>query len=144
MADSEEKINDERPSISAETNFKLLIIEDDKFLRDLIAQKLVREGFKVTPAAGGEEGLKAARENRPDLILLDLVLPGMDGFEILEQLKKDPQLSSIPVLILSNLSQKEDIDRALALGAIDFMIKANYTPGEITEKIKSILKKSYI
>lgn len=139
-----ENFSDQRPITTTQPNFKLLIIEDDKFLRDLIGQKLLREGFKVYSASGGEEGLKLAMENRPDLILLDLVLPGMDGFEVLEKAKKDPKLSSIPILILSNLGQKEDVDRAIALGASDFMVKANYTPGEITEKIKTILKQSYL
>ncbi len=134
---------DNRPITMTQSGYKILIIEDDKFLRDLLSQKLTREGFKVFPAAGGEEGLRTVSDNRPDLILLDLVLPGLDGFEILERLKKDAKFSSIPVLILSNLGQKEDIDRAMSLGAIDFMVKANFTPGEITEKVKSILNKSY-
>ncbi len=137
-------MNEDKPISLNETNYKLLIIEDDKFLRDLLSQKLSRDGFKVTAVVGGEDGLKSAVENKPDLILLDLVLPGIDGFEILDRVKKDPKLSSIPVIILSNLGQKEDIDRALGAGAANFMIKANFTPSEIAEKIKTILKKSYI
>src|SRR3989344_1846631 len=121
-----------RPNENEFLKSKILIIEDDKFLRDLLSQKLSREGFK------------SAVEDPPDLILLDLVLPGIDGFSILERIKKEAKLSSVPVLILSNLGQKEDVDRALALGAVDFMIKANFTPGEISERIKSILKKKYL
>ena len=122
---------------------KILIIEDDKFLRDLISQKLQREGFRVFEAVDGEEGLKTAREKSPDIILLDLILPGLDGFEILRVLKGDKNTSQIPVIVLSNLGQKEDMDRALSGGAEDFMVKAHFTPGEIVTKIKSVLKKKY-
>lgn len=121
----------------------ILIIEDDKFLRDLITQKLQREGFATTEAMDGEEGLKVARENKPDLILLDLILPGIDGFEILKRIKNDKTTAQIPVIVLSNLGQKEDMNRAISLGAEDFMVKAHFTPGEIIMKIKSILKKKY-
>lgn len=128
---------------SASGQAKLLIIEDDKFLRDLISQKLRKEGFNVLEAMDGEEGLKIAREKAPDIVLLDLILPGMDGFEILKILKSDKNASQIPVIVLSNLGQKEDMDRALSGGAEDFMIKAHFTPGEIVAKIKSVLKKKY-
>ena len=123
---------------------KILIIEDDKFLRDLLSQKLTREGFKVLAAMEGEEGIKIAGEEMPNLVLLDLILPGLDGFDILERLKKDSRLSSIPVLVLSNLGQKEDIERAISSGAEGFLIKANFTPGEIVDKVKSVLQKKYL
>jgi DNA-binding response OmpR family regulator len=119
---------------------KILIIEDDKFLRELIAQKLLKEDFEVSEAIDGEEGLKKVKEEKPDLILLDLILPGIDGFEALARMKEDPALSSIPVIILSNLGQKEDVERGLKLGAVDYLIKAHFTPGEIIEKIKTNLK----
>ncbi len=122
---------------------KILIIEDDKFLRDLISQKLKKEGFNALEAIDGEEGLKIARERTPDIILLDLILPGLDGFEILRVLKSDKNTSQIPVIVLSNLGQKEDMDKALSGGAEDFMVKAHFTPGEIVTKIKSVLKKKY-
>lgn len=122
---------------------KILIIEDDKFLRDLISQKLKKEGFNTLEAVDGEEGLKIAREKSPDIVLLDLILPGIDGFEILRILKGDKNTSLIPVIVLSNLGQKEDMDRALSGGAEDFMVKAHFTPGEIVTKIKSVLKKKY-
>ncbi|KKT56961.1 MAG: Two component system response regulator, modulated diguanylate cyclase [Candidatus Giovannonibacteria bacterium GW2011_GWC2_44_9] len=121
----------------------ILIVEDDKFLRDLIVQKLGREGFRTSEAMDGEEGLKAAKEMRPDLILLDLILPGMDGFEVLKRIKEDKVTAQIPVIVLSNLGQKEDMDRTVALGAEDFMVKAHFTPGEIITKIKVVLKKKY-
>lgn len=122
---------------------KILIVEDDKFLRDLISQKLVREGFVSLDAIDGEAGLKIAAEKSPDLILLDLILPSLDGFEVLRQLKSVPLTSKIPVIVLSNLGQKEDMDRAMSGGAEEFMIKAHFTPGEIIAKIKEILKKKY-
>jgi len=122
---------------------KILIIEDDKFLRDLISQKLRREGFNALEAIDGEEGLKIAREKSPDMVLLDLILPGLDGFEILKILKGDKNTSPIPVIVLSNLGQKEDMDKALAGGAEDFMVKAHFTPSEIVAKIKFVLKKKY-
>jgi len=118
----------------------ILIIEDDKFLRELIIQKLLKENFEVSEAIDGEEGIKKIKEEKPDLILLDLILPGIDGFEVLSRMKEDPALASIPVIILSNLGQKEDVERGLKLGAVDYLIKAHFTPGEIIEKIKTNLK----
>src|SRR4030042_1617999 len=118
----------------------ILIIEDDKFLRELITQKLIKEGYETSEAIDGEEGIKKIKEEKPSLILLVLILPGIDGFEVLSRAKEDPAISSIPVIILSNLGQKEDIERGLKLGAVDYLIKAHFTPGEIIEKIKNILK----
>lgn len=119
----------------------ILIVEDDKFLRELIAQKLVKENYEVSEAIDGEEGIKKIKEEKPDLILLDLILPGIDGFEVLSKMKEDPNLSSVPVIILSNLGQKEDVEKGLKLGAIDYLIKAHFTPGEIIEKIRKVLQK---
>lgn len=118
----------------------ILIVEDDKFLRELIVQKLVREGFKTSEAIDGEEGIKKIKEEKPDLVLLDLILPGIDGFEVLSRMKEESALSSIPVIILSNLGQKEDVEKGMKLGAVDYLIKAHFTPGEIIVKIKDNLK----
>lgn len=120
--------------------YKILVIEDDKFLRELITQKLSREGYDVIGAVDGEEGVVKAKKDQPDLVLLDLILPGIDGFEVLSQIKKDTETSEIPVVILSNLGQKEDVDRGKSLGAVDFLIKAHFTPSEIIEKIEEILE----
>jgi DNA-binding response OmpR family regulator len=119
---------------------KILIVEDDKFLRELISQKLIKEQFEISSAIDGEEGIKKIKEEKPKMVLLDLILPGIDGFEVLTKMKEDPSVSSIPVIILSNLGQKEDIERGLKLGAADYLIKAHFTPGEIIEKIRMILK----
>ena len=119
---------------------KILIVEDDKFLRDLIVKKLTKEGYDVLSAVNGEEGLKKAKEEHPDLMLLDLILPGINGFEILSKIKEDSKTSSIPVIILSNLGQKEEIEKGINLGATDYLIKAHFTPGEIVKKIQTIFK----
>jgi DNA-binding response OmpR family regulator len=119
---------------------KILIVEDDKFLRELISRKLQQQEFSVVEAVDGTEGLQKVKEEKPDLILLDLILPGLDGFEVLTRIKQDPHLSSIPVVILSNLGQKEEVERGLKLGAIDYLVKAHFTPSEIIEKVKGILQ----
>jgi DNA-binding response OmpR family regulator len=119
---------------------KILIVEDDKFLRELISRKLQKEGYEIVQAADGEEGEKKIKETKPDLILLDLILPGIDGFEVLSRIKQDPTVAPIPVVILSNLGQKEEIEKGLKLGAVDYLVKAHFTPAEIVEKIKVILK----
>ena len=119
---------------------KILIVEDDKFLRELISQKLLKEGYDIVEAVDGEKGIESANKEKPYLVLLDLILPGIDGFEVLAKLKADPKLSNIPVIILSNLGQKIDIEKGIEMGAVDFLIKAHFTPGEIVEKIDAVLK----
>ena len=119
----------------------ILIIEDDAFLRDLISKKLSSVDFSISEAIDGESGLKKAKEESPDLILLDLLLPAMDGFEVLSTLKNDKKTSAIPIIILSNLGQKEDLDKGMGLGAADYLIKAQFTPEEIVAKVKGIFEK---
>lgn len=118
----------------------ILVIEDDKFLRELIVQKLIEEGYDAAEAVDGEEGVKKVKTVKPDLVLLDLILPGIDGFEVLTRIKEDPSLVQIPVIILSNLGQKDDVERGMRLGAVEYLIKAHFTPREIIDKIKNILK----
>ncbi|MGB9598267.1 MAG: response regulator transcription factor [Minisyncoccales bacterium] len=117
---------------------KILIIEDDKFLAQLLKKKLEEEKLEVVIAPNGEIGLKNAPET--NLIILDLLLPEMDGFEVLKKLKENENTKKIPVLILSNLGQREEIKQGLELGAVDYLVKANFTPREIIEKIKLLLK----
>jgi DNA-binding response OmpR family regulator len=119
---------------------KILIIEDDKFLRELITRKLIEEGFEVLEAVDGEEGMKKVREEKVDLTLLDLILPGIDGFEVLSKMKENPATNKIPVIILSNLGQREDVEKGLGMGAVDYLIKAHFTPQEIIEKVKNSLR----
>ncbi len=118
---------------------KILVVEDDKFLREMITRKLDKEGYEVFEAVDGEKGEEKIKEEKPDIVLLDLILPGIDGFEVLERVKKDPSTEGIPVIILSNLGQKSEVERGLKLGAVDFLIKAHFTPAEIVSKIKEII-----
>ncbi len=121
---------------------KILIVEDDKFLRELMVRKLdAEQGFEVTSTVDGESGLKAMEENRPDLILLDLILPGIGGFDVLAKMKENTALANIPVIILSNLGQQDDVDKGMGLGAVDYMVKAHFTPNEIVEKVRQVLAK---
>mgnify|MGYP001195933406 FL=1 len=115
---------------------KVLIIEDDKFLRELLGKKLTSAGYEVVLAVDGEEGLEKLKKEKPDVVLLDLMLPGINGFEVLENRQKDPEINNIPVIILSNLGQKEDIEKGLRLGAKDFLVKAHFTPQEIVNKLQ--------
>lgn len=119
---------------------KILIVEDDDFLLQMYSTKLELEGFRVFEAMNGLQGLKVAQKEIPDLILLDLNLPELSGFEVLSQLKRDDETKNIKVLILTNYSQKEDIDRCLELGADDYLIKAHFVPSEVIAKIKTILE----
>lgn len=116
-----------------------MIVEDDDFLLQMYVTKLELEGFKVFEGTTGVQGLKLAQKEKPDLILLDLNLPELSGFEVLSQLKREDATKDIKVLILTNYSQKENIDKCLALGANDYLIKAHFVPSEVIKKIKEVL-----
>jgi len=120
---------------------KVLVIEDDQFLRDLITKKLTKEGFEVEVAIDGQEGLQKAQTNLPNLILLDIILPVLDGFEVLKQIRgsADKKIAGIPIVLLSNLGQESDVEKGKALGANDYLIKAAFTTDEIVEKLKKVL-----
>lgn len=122
---------------------KILIIEDDQFLRELCEKKLQKEGFIVSTAADGESGFKKIVEEKPNLILLDIVLPSMDGFEVLKRVRKNPdmEIATIPIIVLSNLGQDNDLEKAKKLGVNNYLVKAHFTTDEIAEKIKKALKK---
>ena len=121
---------------------KILLIEDDVFLRKVLVRKLLKEGYQVIEAIDGEKGLKSIEQDRPDLILLDLVLPEIDGFEVLAKMKADKTLAKIPVIILSNLGEKKEIRKGLEMGVAGYLIKAHFTPGEIMERIENALSKN--
>ena len=127
-------------SKSQNEKISILIVEDDRFLRELLVRKVESAGFVTTIAVDGKEALKKIKEELPRLVLLDLVLPGIDGFEVLRQVKADPQTSKISVIILSNLGQREDVERGLKLGADDYLIKAHFTPDEIIQKVQKLLE----
>lgn len=127
------------PNGRAKGRKKVLIVEDDRFLRDLAVKKLQLAGYVVVVAVDGNQALQQAAGEHPDLILLDIILPGVDGFEVLRRLKADGQLKHIPVVLLSNLGQKADLERGLSLGATDYLVKAHYTLDEIVDKLKTHL-----
>jgi DNA-binding response OmpR family regulator len=118
---------------------KILIIEDDSFLQGLEVTKLRKDNYEVITASTGEEGMAKINEPDVDLILLDLVLPKFDGFEILKKVRETENLKKLPVIVFSNLSEDKDIKRAEELGATDFMIKSNFTLDELIEHINKIL-----
>ena len=118
---------------------KILIVEDDVFLANAYRVKLVKAGFEIQMATDGVEALNILKTFIPDLILLDLIMPVKDGFSTLHDIKANPTLKAIPVLVASNLGQEEDIERAKKLGAIDFIVKSNVTLAQLVEKINNIV-----
>jgi DNA-binding response OmpR family regulator len=120
----------------SERKTKIMIIEDDEFLVKAYRLKFNRLGFQVVIASNGVEGLEIVSRESPSLIILDLMLPKMDGFEFLKRIKSDRKSKSIPVVALSNLGQKTDQEKALALGAAEYFIKTEYTLDDIVKKIK--------
>lgn len=125
----------------AANKIKILLVEDDPFLLSMYTTKFELENFKVIASEDGAKGLKLARKEKPDIILLDILLPKMDGFAVLEALKSDKSLKRIPVILLTNLSQKDEVEKGLNLGADDYLIKAHFMPSEVVEKIKKIINK---
>lgn len=121
---------------------KILIIEDDKFLLKLYSEELTREGFEVSKASTGEEGLSKVEAEEPDLVILDLILPSKNGFEVLSEIKMDSEAEDIPVIILSNLGEEEDIERGLELGAEDYLVKTEFSMSKLPEVVKEQLAKS--
>ncbi|MBU2635167.1 response regulator [Patescibacteria group bacterium] len=118
---------------------KILFIEDESTLQKTFEDVLTHGGYKVISALDGKIGLRLAKSEKPDLILLDLVLPSMHGFEVLKELKKNSETESIPVIILTNLEKMEDVEKAIELGAKTYLVKTKYAIEEIMEKIKKIL-----
>lgn len=117
----------------------ILVGEDDKFIANVYKTKLAKEGYQVEHGSDGKEVIRLAREKKPDIILLDLIMPVEDGFETLAELKADPQLKDIKVVILSNLSQDEDKKKVLDLGAVEYVVKANVSFKEVIETVKKYL-----
>jgi len=125
---------------NTENKRKIMIVEDDVFVMDIYQTKLAQEGFEIIPAMNGVEAMKKLQVSVPDLMLLDIVMPYMDGLEVLKKVKADDRLKNIPVILLTNLSQKDDIDKGLGLGANDYLIKSHFTPSEVLKKIKEYIK----
>ena len=117
----------------------ILVVEDDQFLAEMYSTKLGIEGFEVLLAGDGEQAIELLNSRKPDLVILDLMLPKLDGFGVLEAMRADTGLARIPVIVLSNLGEKESVDRALSLGASDYLIKAHFLPTEVVAKIRQTL-----
>lgn len=121
------------------TGPRILLAEDDRFLRRAAEATLRQHGYTIATAADGEEALRLARAEPPDLILLDLIMPKMQGFEVLRLLKQDPATRAIPVIVLSNLSQDSDMTQAEELGAVGYFVKANMSLEELSRRVDAIL-----
>lgn len=123
------------------TKSRILLVEDDTFLAGMYISKLSLEHFETDLAVDGKAGLDKAKKVKPDIILLDILLPKMDGFEVLRRLKADPDTAAIPIILLTNLGQKSDVLKGLELGAADYLIKAHFMPSEVVAKIKEVLRR---
>jgi DNA-binding response OmpR family regulator len=121
-------------------NKKILVVEDESVLQNAMREFLLAEKFAVVVAGDGEMALKLTKSEKPDLILLDIILPKKNGFDVLSELKADDIMKKIPVILLTNLESADDVDRAFSLGVSTYLVKANYKLEEIVEKIKEMLK----
>jgi len=119
----------------------ILLVEDEQMLAEMYATKFTMEGYKVEKADNGADGLRLAKEVKPDIILLDVIMPKMDGFAVLKELKADECCKKIPTVLLTNLGQDDDVKKGKDLGATDYFVKSNHSPSEIVDKVKSILGK---
>lgn len=120
---------------------KIVFIEDERTLQKMLGEALVGAGFSVENASDGEAGLALVRQAMPNLVLLDLILPKMDGFTVLNELKKDEKTKDIPVMVLTNLETADDVEKVIALGATTYLVKANYDLPDIVAKVQEVLKK---
>lgn len=118
---------------------KILLIEDDPFLIDIYSTKLKESGFEFLVAKDGSEALTLLKKTKPDLVILDIVLPHIDGWQILKEIKDNESLAKAKIIILSNLGQKEEVEKGLQLGATKYLIKSDYTPSEVIQEIKKLL-----
>lgn len=120
---------------------KILLVEDDPLMIRMYQRKLLSDGYEVGTAINGEEGLVKVRSFRPDLVLLDIMMPKLNGLQVLERIKADPTVAKIPVIILTNLGgSQEDIERGLELGAVAYLVKSAYRPDEVIMKVKEVLE----
>ncbi len=118
---------------------KILVVEDDDFIRDMYYQELTRAGFFVSAAPNGEEGVKLLQQNTFDLVLLDILMPGMNGLEVLKQIKENPQTQNLKVVLLTNLGQEITIKEGFKMGAIGYLLKASYNPDQIVQEVKNFI-----
>jgi len=121
---------------------KILLIEDEELIIRLLSKKLAAIGYDVSLAMNGEEGLEKIKQVVPDLILLDIVMPRMGGFEVMAEMKKDEKIANIPVIIISNSGQPLELEKAKELGAVDWLVKTEFDPKEVAEKIQKYINKN--
>lgn len=120
----------------------ILLVEDDSFLSDMYTTKFDESGYDIKAAMDGQQGLDMLNAGlRPDIALLDIVMPKMDGIELLTAMKKDEKLKSIPVVLLTNLGQDVDIQKGMELGALDYLVKAHFTPSEVVKRVEALFAK---
>jgi len=118
----------------------ILLVDDDLTLREMYEERLRAEGFSIIQASNGDEAIKKARDNKPSVILLDIMMPKINGFDVLKEIKNDPDLKNIPVIVLTALIQDVDRLQGKKLGADDYIVKSETMPGEVIEKIKKVIK----
>ena len=118
---------------------RILLVEDDPFLSEIYVTKFEESGFAVAVLKNGVLGIEKIKEQKPDIILLDIVMPKIDGFEFLQMIKDDTATKNVPVVILSNLAEQENVEKGFALGATAYLVKAHYTPTEVVAKVREIL-----
>ena len=114
----------------------ILLIEDDSYISDMYRIKMESENFEVAIASDGIIGIKMLEKQKPDIVLLDIVMPKIDGFSVLKTIKKNPDLKEVPIVLLTNLGQKENVQRGFELGASGYIVKAHFTPSEVVQKIR--------
>ncbi len=119
---------------------KILIVEDDPFLLKMYSKKFQVEGFDVQTAVDGQAGLAKIKSFMPDLVLMDIMMPKLNGIQVIEKAKADPVIKDIPILVLTNLSSTEDAGTAVKTGAVDYMIKSDFIPSQVIDKVKQLLK----
>jgi len=123
---------------------KILIIEDDRYISKMYQLKLSLDGFDVQVADNGRIGVDKVKEFKPDIILTDILMPELDGFEVIKMVKADEESKSTPILIMSNLGQEDHIQKGLELGALGYIVKSQYTPSKVVDKIKEILAGKFV
>ena len=118
---------------------KVLIVEDEDIIMDLLEKKLIQEGYEVSTAYDGEQGMEKLRSVKPDILLLDIVMPKKSGYEVMEEMSKDPELSKIPIIVISNSGQPVELDKAKNMGAKDWLVKTQFDPKEVVEKVRRLI-----
>ncbi len=118
---------------------KILIVEDDPLINKMYSEKLTRDGYEVSVAQNGQEGLDKMKENRPDLIILDIMMPKLSGVEVISEMRKDVNLEKIPIIVLSNLTDGPDIEKAKKMGVTEYLVKSDLDPEDVSNTVKKYL-----